>query len=66
MTRIEYELLAEERPDLALASWYLLTLLQVQEERLKHHTRETLIAARTAQILSGSIDPFSYRRISAE
>ena len=49
MTRLDYELLASELPELALPEW---DLLREDSQKLVHrYTREELIAGRAAKIL---------------
>lgn len=53
MTRVEYDLLREERPELHLLKWEMMG--RANQERLNFHTRESLIAAMSALILNGDM-----------
>lgn len=60
MTRLEYELLREEEPQLHLPSWIWLAthkrlLGRDMIERIEKLDRESLIASRTAVLLSSEI-----------
>lgn len=60
MTRIEYELFCDNHPELGMPRYS--SLWQDDLKRLENHTKESLVAARTAQILSGASVPELSRR----
>jgi hypothetical protein len=49
MTRLDYELLSDELPELKLPAWEALTLNE--QSRALKYDRDTLIARRAAQVL---------------
>jgi hypothetical protein len=56
MTRIEYELLREQEPQLGFPAWPELPFVKIDSpfcQRVTNCTREQLIALRTAYILRG-------------